>query len=84
VVPGSAGHTPVDLGNYTSWLNGNGAASRLTIARRHGVGVAAPAAGVSLAMTIDPPAGQDGAEPAEGDSGAGLEVPAFMRRVKQA
>ena len=44
VVPGSAGHTPVDLGNYTSWLNGDGA-SRLTIARRHGVGVAAPAVG---------------------------------------
>jgi cell division protein FtsZ len=84
VVPGSAGHTPVDLGNYTSWLNGEGASSRLTIARRHGVGVAAPAAGVSLAMTIDPSAGQDGAEPAEGDGAAGLEVPAFMRRVKQA
>jgi cell division protein FtsZ len=84
VVPGSAGHTPVDLGNYTSWLNGEGASSRLTIARRHGVGVAAPAAGVSLAMTIDPSAGQDGAEAAEGDGAAGLEVPAFMRRVKQA
>ncbi|MCU0249259.1 MAG: cell division protein FtsZ [Vicinamibacterales bacterium] len=84
VVPGSAGHTPVDLGNYTSWLNGEGAASRLTIARRHGVAVAAPAAGVSLAMTIDPLAGQDGAEPAEGDTAAGLDVPAFMRRVKQA
>ena len=84
VVPGSAGHTPVDLGNYTSWLNGEGASSRLTIARRHGVGVAAPAAGVSLALTIDPSAGQDGVEPAEGDGAAALEVPAFMRRVKQA
>jgi cell division protein FtsZ len=84
VVPGSAGHTPVDLGNYTSWMNGEGSSSRLTIARRHGVGVAAPAAGVSLAMTIDPSSGQDGAEAAEGDGTAGLEVPAFMRRVKQA
>ena len=84
VVPGSAGHTPVDLGNYTSWMNGEGSSSRLTIARRHGVGVAAPAAGVSLAMTIDPSSGRDGAEAAEGDGAAGLEVPAFMRRVKQA
>ena len=84
VVPGSAGHTPVDLGNYTSWMNGEGSSSRLTIARRHGVGVAAPAAGVSLAMTIDPSSGQDGAEAAERDGAAGLEVPAFMRRVKQA
>jgi len=39
---------------------------------------------VSLAMTIGSPAGQDGAEAAEGDGAAGLEVPAFMRRVKQA
>ena len=51
---------PVDLSNYTSWLGGEGT-SRLAIARRHGVGVAAPAAGVPLAMTIDPAAGQDGA-----------------------
>ena len=83
VIPGSAGHTPVDLGNYTSWLSGEGA-SRVTIARRHGVGVAAPAAAVPLAMTIDPSAGQEGAAPAEGDGTAELEVPAFMRRVKQA
>jgi len=83
VIPGSAGHTPVDLGNYTSWLSGEGA-SRVTIARRHGVGVAAPAAAVPLAMTIDPSADQEGAAPAEGDGTAELEVPAFMRRVKQA
>jgi len=84
VVPGSTGHTPVDLGNYTSWMNGNGAASRLAIARRHGVGVAAPSAGVPLAMTIDASAAQDGDTPAEGDNADGLDVPAFMRRVKQA
>jgi hypothetical protein len=35
-------------------------------------------------MTIDPAAGQEGAAPAEGDGTAELEVPAFMRRVKQA
>jgi cell division protein FtsZ len=83
VIPGSAGHTPVDLGNYTSWLSGEGA-SRVTIARRHGVGVAAPAAAVPLAMTIDPSAGQEGTAPADGEGTAELEVPAFMRRVKQA
>ncbi len=83
VVPGSAGHTPVDLGNYTSWLNGDGA-SRLTIARRHGVGVAAPAAGVPLAMTMDSSSGLETAASAEGGAAEGLEVPAFMRRVKQA
>jgi cell division protein FtsZ len=84
VVPGSAGNTPVDLGNYTSWLSGEGA-SRLTIARRHGVGVAAPASAVPLAMTIDPiSAAQEGAAPAVGEAASELEVPAFMRRVKQA
>jgi len=84
VVPGSGGRTPVDLGNYTSWLNGEGSASRLTITRRHGVGVAAPAAAAPLAMTIDPAAGQNAAAQAEGDGAPELEVPAFMRRVKQA
>jgi hypothetical protein len=83
VVPGSGLHTPVDLSNYTSWLGGEGA-SRLTIARRHGVGVVAPAAGVPLAMTIDPIDGQDGAAPADGEAAMALDVPAFMRRVKQA
>jgi cell division protein FtsZ len=83
VVPGAAAHTPVDLSNYTSWLGAEGA-SRLTIARRHGVGVAAPAAGVPLAMTIDPTAGLDGAAAADVEGDAGLDVPAFMRRVKQA
>jgi cell division protein FtsZ len=82
VVPGSAGQTPVDLGNYTSWLNGGGA-SRLTITRRHGVGVAAPAAGVPLAMTMDT-AAPDEAAAAEGEAASELEVPAFLRRVKQA
>jgi len=85
VVPGSAGQTPVDLSNYTSWLNGEGA-SRVTIARRHGVGVVAPAPAAPLAMTIDPVAGQEGAAPApaDGEGAAELDVPAFMRRVKQA
>ena len=83
VVPGSAVHTPVDLGNYTSWLNGEGA-SRLTIARRHGVGVAAPAPAAPLAMTLDPAAGQEGSAPADGEAAGELDVPAFMRRVKQA
>jgi cell division protein FtsZ len=83
VVPGSASHTPVDLGNYTTWLGGEGA-SRLTIARRHGVGVVAPAAGVPLAMTFDPVDGQED-EAADGfEAAPELDVPAFMRRVKQA
>jgi cell division protein FtsZ len=82
VVPGSAGQTPVDLSNYTSWLGGDGA-SRLTIARRHGIGVVAPAAGVPLAMTLDAAASPEGEAPADGEA-AGLDVPAFMRRVKQA
>jgi cell division protein FtsZ len=83
VVPGGAGHTPVDLGNYTSWLQGDGA-SRLTIARRHGIGVAAPAAASPLALTLDAAAAEAGTEPAEGEAAGELEVPAFMRRVKQA
>jgi hypothetical protein len=84
VVPGGAAQTPVDLANYTSWLNGERAASRLTIARRHGVGVAAPSAGLPLAMTIDPAAAQEGEAAAEGGGAPELEVPAFMRRVKPA
>jgi cell division protein FtsZ len=83
VVPGGAGHTPVDLGSYTSWLQGDGA-SRLTIARRHGIGVAAPAAASPLALTLDAAAAEAGTEPAEGEAAGELEVPAFMRRVKQA
>ena len=83
VVPGSAGHTPVDLSNYTTWLGGEGA-SRLTIARRHGVGVVAPAAGVPLAMTLDPVGDQAGQAAAGDEAAPELDVPAFMRRVKQA
>jgi cell division protein FtsZ len=83
VVPGSASHTPVDLGNYTSWLGGDGT-SRLTIARRHGVGVVAPPAGAPLAMTLDPADVQDGEAAGRDEDPAELDVPAFMRRVKQA
>jgi cell division protein FtsZ len=82
VIPGSTGRTPVDLSNYTSWLDGEG--SRIKIARRHGVGVAAPSAAVPLAMTIDPSPAANGAGPAAGEGERELDVPAFMRRVKQA
>jgi cell division protein FtsZ len=83
VVPGGAGQTPVDLQNYTSWLQGEGA-SRLTIARRHGIGVAAPAGAAPLAMTLDAAPADANAAPADADAAGELEVPAFMRRVKPA
>jgi cell division protein FtsZ len=83
VVPGSAGQTPVDLQNYTSWLQGEGT-SRLTIARRHGIGVTAPAGAAPLAMTLDAALADGHGAPAEADPANELEVPAFMRRVKQA
>jgi cell division protein FtsZ len=83
VVPGWAGQTPVDLQNYTSWLQGEGA-SRLTIARRHGIGVAAPAGPSPLAMTLDAALADEIAAPADAEAAIELDVPAFMRRVKQA
>ncbi len=83
VVPGGAGQTPVDLQNYTSWLQGEGA-SRLTIARRHGIGVAAPAGPSPLAMTLDAALADEIAAPADAEAAVELDVPAFMRRVKQA
>ena len=83
VVPGGAGQTPVDLQNYTSWLQGEGA-SRLTLARRHGIGVAAPAGSAPLAMTLDAALADGHGAIAEADAAGELEVPAFMRRVKQA
>jgi cell division protein FtsZ len=84
VIPGATGRTPVDLSNYTTWLNGDGTPSRLTIARRHGVGVAAPAALMPLALTLDQDAAGDGAGLDGAEAADGLEVPAFMRKVKQA
>jgi len=86
LIPGNAGQTPVDLSNYTSWLRDGSAAAgaRLTIARRHGVGMAAPAAAAPLAMTLDPSACEEGADAAVNQAAPELEVPAFMRRVKQA
>jgi cell division protein FtsZ len=86
VIPGNAGQTPVDLSNYTNWLRDGSAAAgaRLTIARRHGVGVTAPAMAAPLAMTLDTPAAEEGAEAAVNEVAPELDVPAFMRRVKQA
>jgi cell division protein FtsZ len=85
-IPGSAGQTPVDLSNYTNWLRDGSAAAgaRLTISRRHGVGVAAPAAAAPLAMTIDASAAEDAGDAAVNQAAPELDVPAFLRRVKQA
>jgi cell division protein FtsZ len=87
VIPGTAGQTPVDLSNYTTYLRGHpavgeGAGGRVTLARRHGVGV--PVAHAPLAMTLDEaPLQAEGR--ADADEAAGtLEVPAFMRRLKHA
>jgi hypothetical protein len=74
------------LSNYTNWLRDGSAAAgaRLTISRRHGVGVAAPAAAAPLAMTIDASAAEDAADAAVNQAAPELDVPAFLRRVKQA
>jgi cell division protein FtsZ len=92
VTPGAAGPTPVDLSSYTSWLRGQGvpgeeSAPRFTIARRPGVAVTArPAA--PPAMVIEEPAAaaavQTGAVAVGAENQPELEVPAFMRRIKQA
>jgi hypothetical protein len=46
--------------------------------------MAAPVSAAPLAMTLDPAAGQEAGAPAESEAATELEVPAFMRRVKQA
>jgi cell division protein FtsZ len=73
-VPGSAKPTPVDLSAYSGWARlrteaADAAAPRVTIARRHGVGVA-----------VAPPA----LAAAAAGAAAELDVPAFMRRLKHA
>lgn len=81
VVPGITGPTPSDLTSYSAWLTQHGdAVPRLTIARRHGVGVVQPEAIVPLP---DAPAiaGDDAVAAAEAELAAPLEVPAFLRRV---
>jgi cell division protein FtsZ len=86
VVPGNLGQTPVDLTHYTNWLqrqqSGSGlAAPTLSLTRRYGVGVllsASPAIDPSMLAT---PVGAD----ADADAAAAaIEVPAFLRRLKQA
>jgi len=91
VIPGTAGQTPVDLSNYTSYFRGrgeagDGAGPRLTIARRHGVGVPVAAVSAPPAMTLDDsPLRAEGQEAgAQDEVPATLDVPAFMRRLKQA
>ncbi|MCX6552056.1 MAG: cell division protein FtsZ [Acidobacteria bacterium] len=89
VVPGSAGQTPVDLSNYTSYLRGRAeggtaATPHVVITRRHGVGVPTAQTNV-LAMTLDDsPVSADATSAVAGETSTELEVPAFMRRVKQA
>jgi cell division protein FtsZ len=90
VIPGTASQTPVDLNNYTIYLRGRGEAAeagggRITLARRHGVGVTAAQA-PPLALTLDEAPlqarGQEAA--AQDEATATLAMPAFMRRLKQA
>jgi len=93
VVPGTAGDTPVDLSNYTAWLRGqtNAAATtpRLTIARRHGVGVMSPTGSVPLPDAVDGQAHasdmpQAGLPAPETDISVPMDMPAFLRMRKQA
>jgi cell division protein FtsZ len=92
-VPGAAKDTPVDLGTYTAWVRGQTDAAattpRLTIARRHGVGVLSSAGSVSLPDSPDALAPASDMAPAdlpaaETDIGVPMDVPAFLRKRKQA
>jgi cell division protein FtsZ len=82
VVPGNLAQTPVDLTHYTSWLQRQQsdwglAAPSLSLTRRHGVGMHMSSTPAMLATR----AGAD----AEPDAAAeAIEVPAFLRRLKQA
>jgi len=84
VVPGNLGQTPVDLTHYTNWLqhqqSGSGlAASTLSLTRRYGVGVLLSATPATDPSRLATPAGAD----ADADAAA-IDVPAFLRRLKQA
>jgi cell division protein FtsZ len=86
VVPGSASPTPNDFSNYTTWLSDRGAgvpdtmsSPRLSIARRHGVGmVHAEVADTGTSASGAP----DAVAAAEAELEAQMDVPAFMRRIK--
>jgi cell division protein FtsZ len=94
VVPGTAGPTPVDLTSYESWLRTHGddaAAPRLTIARRHGVGVpgvaaapATPATAAAPSTAAEAAADTAAAPQAEAPAAGPAAVPAFLRRIKHA
>jgi len=82
VVPGNLGQTPVDLTHYTSWLqhqqSGPGAAAPvLSLTRRYGVGVPLAAISSNDPAAMETPGTADAASEA-------MEVPAFLRRLKQA
>ncbi len=98
VVPGVSGQTPIDLGNYTSWIRDNAelpasagrSELRMTLARRHGLGVpaapaaAAPAAAARVAEAAAPVAAAAPPPAAAEEAATPLDVPAFLRRLKRA
>ena len=82
VVPGLQARTPVDLTHYTSWLDRQqpGGTSipvpALTLGRRYGIGMP-----LQASVASDQPAAQAESDVAAADA---MEVPAFLRRLKQA
>jgi cell division protein FtsZ len=84
VVPGNLAQTPVDLTHYTSWLQhrqpgSEMAAPSLSLTRRHAVGMFVSATPATDPSTFATPVGAD----ADADAAA-IDVPAFLRRLKQA
>ncbi|MCX6545530.1 MAG: cell division protein FtsZ [Acidobacteria bacterium] len=82
VVPGNLAQTPVDLTHYTNWLQRQQYGSELvapglSLARRHGVGVHMSSNPATLAAPV-------GADAEIDEAAEALEVPAFLRRLKQA
>jgi hypothetical protein len=58
---------------------------RLTIARRHGIGMLTTGVAVRTDGPAEAPvAPPDAVEAAEADLAASMDVPAFLRRIKQA
>jgi len=85
VVPGTQGRTPVDLTHYSSWLErqqGIGASinvSGLTLGRRYGIGMP-----VHAGIAPEQAAIQADGDAAAAATAEAIDVPAFMRRLKQA
>ncbi len=83
IVPGVATNTPSDLTAYAAWKAGV-ETPRLNITRRHGVGVLQGETRAVRTVPLAITAADDPVVALEAGLEAPVDMPAFMRRIKQA